>query len=134
MVRLAGRRNPLDYVPVVGQATVHADHDTLTDCEELFAAFTASQLDAAIGRLKHSVKQLVESRPAEIVECSTRQMKCRTPPTPESDHTRLCARHDVSTLASPCTNFLSDVAGLVVPSRLRAFLLNSRIRPSPDSN
>ena len=51
-----------------GQATVHIDHDALTDSEELFTAFTVPQLHAAIERLKRSVKQLIESRPAETLE------------------------------------------------------------------
>jgi hypothetical protein len=50
------------------QATIHVDHDALTDSEELFTAFTVPQLHAAIERLKHSVKQLVESRPAETLD------------------------------------------------------------------
>jgi len=50
------------------QTTVHVDHDALTDCEELFAAFTVPQLHAAIERLKHSIKQLVESKPTETLE------------------------------------------------------------------
>lgn len=49
------------------QATVHVDHDALTDSEDLFIAFTLPQLHAAIERVKHAAKQLVESRPAETV-------------------------------------------------------------------
>ena len=50
------------------RATVHIDHDALTDNEELFTAFTVPQLHAAIERLKYSVKQLVDSRPAGTLD------------------------------------------------------------------
>jgi len=41
------------------QAVVYVDHAALTDADEFFAGLTLPQLDAAIGRLKRSAKQLV---------------------------------------------------------------------------
>ena len=57
-------------VAAVGKhgTVLHVDHDALTDSEELFTAFTVPQLQAAIERVKHAAKQLVESRPAERLE------------------------------------------------------------------
>jgi len=57
-------------VAAVGKhgTVLHVDHDALTDSEELFTAFTVPQLEAAVERLKRSVKQLVEPRPAETLD------------------------------------------------------------------
>ena|SRR6185436_20180387 len=57
-------RYRIDLKDGKAQVVVYIDHDALTDADECFTVLTVPQLDAAIGRLKRWVKQLVDSRPA----------------------------------------------------------------------